>query len=177
MFEIKLHSSQIEKADYLAYLWSMDLDYRYQISSWIDFNENLFSLLALQKWVLFIILSFLILIASFNVVSAVSTAILDKKKDIGILFSIGASYSIMKQIFLGKVLFLSIAAIFLGLAIGFFISWLVSLQTFFMLKGDVYFLEKLTMNFSFQTVAIIFFVALKNFQNGNSSNYKLMRKN
>jgi lipoprotein-releasing system permease protein len=160
LLEIKVLPSYIESADFLAFTWAMDLDYRYQISSWIDFNENLFSLLTLQKWVLFIILSFLILIASFNVLSAVSTAILEKKKDIGILFSIGASNTLIKQIFLGKVLFLSVLAILLGLISGFLISWLISLQTVFMLKGDVYFIEKLTMHFNLSTAILIFAVAL-----------------
>jgi lipoprotein-releasing system permease protein len=160
MLEIKLTPPFIENADFYAFTWAMNLDYRYQISSWIDFNENLFSLLTLQKWVLFIILSFLILIASFNVVSSVSTAILEKKKDIGILITLGTSHFLLKQIFLGRVLFLSVFAILIGMGSGFFMSWLISKQTIFMLKGDVYFLEKLSVTFHFSTSCLIFIVSL-----------------
>jgi ABC-type lipoprotein release transport system permease subunit len=43
---------------------------------------------------------------------------------------------------------------------GFFMSWLISKQTIFMLKGDVYFLEKLSVTFHFSTSCLIFIVSL-----------------
>ena len=70
MVEVKLKPDWIERADYTAYMWEHEFDYQYQISSWVDFNSNLFALLKMEKWVIFIILSFLILIASFNVASS-----------------------------------------------------------------------------------------------------------
>ncbi|MBT4333441.1 MAG: ABC transporter permease, partial [Candidatus Cloacimonetes bacterium] len=85
MVEVKMKPEWIEKADYISYTWEHEFEYKYQISSWIDFNSNLFALLKMEKWVIFIILSFLILIASFNVVSSVSTSIIEKRTELGIL--------------------------------------------------------------------------------------------
>jgi len=102
MMEVKLKTDDIERADYLAYKWSNLLDFKYQISSWIDFNGNLFSLLKLEKWVIFIILSFLILVASFNVVSSVSASIIEKRSELGILKAFGTSGKILKLIFWEK---------------------------------------------------------------------------
>ncbi|MCF7792441.1 MAG: ABC transporter permease [Candidatus Cloacimonetes bacterium] len=147
MMEIKLTPDDIERADYLAYKWRLMLDYKYQITSWIHFNGNLFSLLKLEKWVIYIILSFLILIASFNVVSTVSTSIIEKKRELGILKAYGASDSLLQKIFVGRTLFIAIIAVTLGQITGFVISKILSWQSFFLLKGDVYFLEKINVSF------------------------------
>ncbi|RLC49634.1 MAG: hypothetical protein DRI23_08830 [Candidatus Cloacimonadota bacterium] len=155
MMEIKLKPDFIESADYLAYKWQMILNYKYQISSWIDFNGNLFSLLKLEKWVIFIILSFLILIASFNVVSSVSTSIIEKKRELGILKAYGASNMFLARIFIGKTLIISFIAVLFGQLLGLGIAKFISWQTFFLLKGDVYFLEKINVRFSFISWLII----------------------
>ena len=165
MLEVKLDESAIENADFLAYRWSYDLDeqnqdHNYQISSWIDFNGNLFSLLKLEKWVIFIILSFLILIASFNVVSSVSTAIIEKKYELGILKAYGASNKLLREIFIGKTLIISFIAITFGQIMGVLISVFLSEQTFFLLKGDVYFLEKINIDFNLISWLIILVVSL-----------------
>jgi len=160
MMEIKLTDENIERADYLAYRWSSELDYKFQITSWIDFNGNLFSLLKLEKWVIFIILSFLILIASFNVVSSVSTSIIEKKQDLGILKAFGASSKILRNIFIGKTFFISIFAVTFGQIFGVLIAISLSKQTFFLIKGDVYFLEKINVSFNPLSWIIILVVSL-----------------
>ena len=171
MLEVKLKEEYIEKADYLAYKWEMMFiqeDFFYQISSWIDFNGNLFSLLKLQKWVMFIILSFLVLIASFNVVSSVSTSIIEKRKELGILKAYGASNTLLQKIFIGKTLLISFIAVTIGQILGVVISVFLSKQTFFLLKADVYFLEKINVDFNLFTwitilvvsIFIVFFASL-----------------
>ncbi|MDO9576382.1 MAG: ABC transporter permease [Candidatus Cloacimonadales bacterium] len=160
MLEVKLKPEFIEKADYLAYRWQVFLDYQYQISSWIDFNGNLFSLLTLEKWVIFIILSFLILIASFNVVSSVSTSIIEKRQELGILKAFGASHQLLQKIFVGKTLIISVIAVSLGQILGVLIAKFLSWQKFFVLKGDVYFLDKINVQFSVLSWLLILGVSL-----------------
>jgi len=163
MVEVSLKDDQIENADYLAYKWETDLDeisFTYQISSWIDFNGNLFSLLHLQKWILFIILSFLILIASFNVVSSVSTSILEKRRDLGILKAYGASDNLLKQIFIKKALLTGVIAVILGEVIGMVIAVILSKQSVFLLKPDVYFFERIQVEFSIISSFAVFGIAL-----------------
>jgi len=163
MLEVKLKVDQIEKADYLAYKWEQELDindFTYQISSWIDFNGNLFSLLNLQKWVLFIILSFLVLIASFNVVSSVSTSIIEKRKDLGILKAYGASDRVLRKIFINKAVITGFIAVLLGEILGFIIAVILSRQSVFLLKADVYFFERIQVEFSYFSTAAVFCISL-----------------
>lgn len=147
MFEVKLADQYIEKADFLAYTWQHQLDLDYQTSSWIDFSGNLFSLLTLEKWVLFIILSFLVLIASFNVVSSVSSTILDKRRDLGIMKAFGTSNRVLRKILVGRIMIISFLAICLGQLLGYLISIIISKMDLFSLKGDVYFIDVLNVSF------------------------------
>ncbi len=160
MLEVKLYPEYIEKADYLSYKWEFDLEYKFQIRSWIAFNSNLFSLLKVEKWVIFIILSFLVLIASFNVVSSVSTSIIEKRKELGILKAYGTSNKILKKIFIGKTLIISLLAVSLGQVSGMLIAEFLSWQTFYMLKGDVYFLERINVSFNFMSWMIVLFTSM-----------------
>lgn len=163
MLEIKVQSEKIESADYLAYKWEKSLnefDYRYQISSWIDFNGNLFSLLKLQKWVIFFILIFLVVVASFNVISSVSTSIIEKKRELGILRAYGASNRLLGKIFIGKSLILGAIAVILGLLLGIGISTFLASQSILLLKADVYFLDKIQVEFRLFSILLIAAAAL-----------------
>lgn len=160
MVEVQLKTEFIEKADYLAYIWEHEFDYKYQITSWIDFNGNLFALLKLEKWVIFIILSFLILIASFNVVSSVTTSIIEKRTDLGILKAYGASNKILQKIFIGKTLLLAFLSVTAGQILGILTAKFLSWQKFLVLKGDVYFLDKINVKFSYLSWLLILGVSL-----------------
>lgn len=148
MLEIKVSPESIENADYLAYKWRMILDYKYQITSWIHFNGNLFSLLKLEKWVIYIILSFLILIASFNVISTVTTSIIEKRRELGILKAYGASDKLLQNIYIGRTILSAFLAVTIGQIVGVLIAEFLSWQKFFLLKGDVYFLDKINVSFN-----------------------------
>ncbi|MCF7912255.1 MAG: ABC transporter permease [Candidatus Cloacimonetes bacterium] len=158
-YEVKLKPEQIDRADYLAYIWQNELNLDYQISTWQDFNSSLFNLLKLEKWVLFFILSFLIVVASFNVVSSVSTEIIDRRREIGILKTIGFSNRSLRQILLGRILGTGVIAIFTGELLGMLLAWFASIQDFFKLKGDVYFLDKINVYFSIPAMLLILAVA------------------
>ncbi len=160
MVEVKLKPDWIERADYTAYMWEHEFDYQYQISSWVDFNSNLFALLKMEKWVIFIILSFLILIASFNVVSSVSTSIIEKRTELGILKAFGASDKILQQIFIGKTLILALLSVSFGQILGVLLAKFLSWQKFFVLKGDVYFLEEINVQFGYISWIIILGVSM-----------------
>ncbi len=169
--EIKLKPESIDNADVLATRWEDELNENFQsednlflgafrIASWKFYNGNLFSLITLEKWILFIIMSFMVLIASFNVVSGVLTSILEKKRDIGILKAYGATSGMIKRIFMGRTVYLTAIAVLCGEALGFVLGHVISRQTIYQLKGDVYFLEKLNVSFSLEVWVIVFVVAM-----------------
>lgn len=160
LVEVKLRNEDINRADYLAYLWNVFLENEFLIYSWIDFNGNLFSMLVLQRWVIAIILSFLILIASFSIISNTSTSILEKKKEIAILKATGCQDGIIKTFFLGRTAILSFIAILTGIGGGLLLAYLLTKQTFLTLKGDVYFIEQFSIQPDLSTFLIILCISL-----------------
>lgn len=87
-------------------------------------HEFMYKVLKSEKWGIFLIISFILLVASFNIVGSLTMLIIDKKKDIGILKSMGAENSLIKRIFLYEGWMISILGAFFGLALGLIICWL-----------------------------------------------------
>jgi lipoprotein-releasing system permease protein len=114
----------------------------------------------MEKWAVFIILSFLVLVAAFNVVSNVSTTILEKRQELGILKACGASNRLLRRIYLSKSLIVSVCSIVLGLLVGAGIGNFLEAQRFFLLKGDVYFLDTINVAFPPLNLGVTFVVSL-----------------
>jgi ABC-type lipoprotein release transport system permease subunit len=71
-----------------------------------------------EKWAVFLILTFILIVASFNVIGSLTMLILDKQKDIGILRSMGAGDAAIKRIFFFEGLLISLTGAFSGLLLG-----------------------------------------------------------
>jgi lipoprotein-releasing system permease protein len=118
------------------------------LRSWVDFNGNLFSLITMEKWLIFLVLSFLILIAALNCLSTVSTSIIDRQKELAILQTLGVTLKQVKQVVYLRIMFICTASICVGLAIGAGLAWLITQQSLYSLKGDVYFIDRITTHVS-----------------------------
>jgi len=88
------------------------------IYTWFDYNEALFSAIKLEKMVMFIILSVIILVAAFNIFSTQTIRVVEKIKDVGILKSIGINAKGIGLIFCFQGIFIGIAGITLGIISG-----------------------------------------------------------
>jgi len=87
-------------------------------------NKSIYMVMNLEKWVIYAILVFVLLIASFNQVGALSMLVLEKQKDIAILRAMGAQQSAIRRIFLLEgVLWAGVGGV-AGLLFGGFISFL-----------------------------------------------------
>ena len=138
------------------------------IYTWADLNKSLFSALKVERNVMFIILTLIIIVAAFNIISGLTILIKNKTKEIAILKTLGLSNaSIKKSFFLTgfSIGFLAtLTGIFLGIIFSINIEkFRVFLSTVFNLEifpTDIYFLEKLPSEINFQSILIIFFLSL-----------------
>jgi lipoprotein-releasing system permease protein len=87
-----------------------------------------------EKWMVFIILGFIMIIATFNVIASLTMLIIDKKKDINTLASFGATPSLIRQIFFLEGLFINFSGGLIGIFVGLFICWLQ--QTFHFIQME-----------------------------------------
>jgi lipoprotein-releasing system permease protein len=86
-------------------------------------QELFYRIMKYEKWAIFFILSFILIVASFNVIGSLAVLIIEKRNDIGILNSMGANKKTIQRIFQAEGLFISMSGAVLGLILGLFICW------------------------------------------------------
>ena len=89
-----------------------------------------------EKWAVYLILSFILIIASFNILSSLSMLIIDKKEDIIILKSMGASSKLIRRIFLFEGWLISFWGAIIGTGLGLLVCWLQIKYGFVSLPGN-----------------------------------------
>ncbi|GAB4306526.1 MAG: lipoprotein-releasing ABC transporter permease subunit [Myxococcota bacterium] len=114
----------------------------YRTRDWQQMNRNLFSALKLEKLVMFIILIFIVLVASFNIVSALYMFVTEKEKEIAIIKSIGADNGMVSRVFSRIGLIIGGIGTVLGLLAGYALCVFIELHGI-RLDPDVYYIEKL----------------------------------
>ena len=87
-------------------------------------EEFLYKVMRSEKWAIFFILTFIVIIAAFNITGSLTMLVLEKTRDIGILRSMGASLSMVKKIFLYEGFLISAGGAMAGIISGAFVSWL-----------------------------------------------------
>lgn len=148
-----------DKAPYYGRDLAQELNNRYAVIPWNYYAESLLRLVKMEKWLIFIVFSFLVLIAGINVISAVGTIILDKTDEIAILHTLGAKPKSIKRLFAYRVGIVAVIAVIIGQIFGLLLSWLVEKQGIYKLKGDVYFIDTLTFELSFTNLLVVFFTS------------------
>ena len=140
----------------------------YFIYTWSDLNKSFFSALKVERNVMFIILTLIVIVAAFNIISGLTILIKNKTKEIAILKTLGLSNnSIKKSFFLTGFsigFFATLSGIILGIIFSYNIEKLrVILSSVFNLEifpADIYFLEKLPSEINILSILIIFFLSL-----------------
>ena len=90
----------------------------YLVRSWIDMNRTFFSALRVEKTVMTILLSLIILVAAFNIISTLIMSVMEKTKDIGTMRALGATRGAIGRIFLLQGLAVGLSGVAMGSAAG-----------------------------------------------------------
>jgi lipoprotein-releasing system permease protein len=115
----------------------------YSLKTWMEQNANFFAALKLEKLVMFIILTLVILVASFNIISTLIVMVVEKTKDIGILKAIGMRQEDIRKIFTLFGLLVGALGISLGAMGGGVLCALLKKYQFIKLPQDIYYIERL----------------------------------
>lgn len=100
----------------------------YLVQNRFEQNASLYSVMRIEKWIIYAILSLILVVAAFNMVGALTMLVLEKKQDISVLHALGAERSFIQRIFLSEGMLLAI----LGGGIGMLLAYLLGvLQTRF----------------------------------------------
>jgi lipoprotein-releasing system permease protein len=115
----------------------------YRVTNWIDLNRNLFSWMRIEKAVMFTILILIVLVAAVNIVSSLVMLVLEKRRDIGVLRTMGVTPRGIMRIFLVQGMLVGLVGTSMGLVTGFGVSYLLGRYKLLKLPGEIYFIDTL----------------------------------
>ena len=160
---IEIKVNDIYKANIIAKSIEKKLGFPFWARNWMEMNKNLFSALKLEKRVMFIILSLIVLVAAFNIISTLIMIVMEKNKDIAILKSMGATSASIMRIFIYQGVTIGAIGTLMGCIGGLAVAlnleklsvYIENLFGFKILPGDVYYLSQLPSQVNYSDVVII----------------------
>ncbi|MBW2732154.1 MAG: ABC transporter permease [Deltaproteobacteria bacterium] len=150
--EIKL--DDVSQAEAMAMRIQAALGTTYEVKDWQRLNRNLFSALKLEKIVMFLVLTFIILVASFSIVTNLIMIVLEKRREIGALKAMGASHRSLMRVFIYMGLYIGIIGVVAALVMGLGLCTYVS-QVGVPLDPEVYYISRLPVRLSAMDIGLI----------------------
>jgi lipoprotein-releasing system permease protein len=96
---------------------------KFAVKNRYEQQELFYKIMKSEKWAIFFILTFILIVASFNIIGSLTMLIIDKKKDITVLNSLGATWKTIQRVFLFEGLFISLLGAIIGVIMGLLICW------------------------------------------------------
>jgi lipoprotein-releasing system permease protein len=115
----------------------------YRVRDWMEANHNLFSALRLEKTVYFVVLLLIVLVAGFNIIATLVMVVMEKRRDIAVLMSMGATRPEIAAIFVFKGFVIGFVGTALGSALGYGVCWALARYHFIELPPDVFYVSTL----------------------------------
>lgn len=113
----------------------------YLVQNRYEQNASLYSVMRLEKWFIYAVLSLILVVAAFNMVGALTMLVLEKKHDIQVLHALGASRSFIQRIFLSEGLLLAFIGGGMGMLLAFVIGWMQTEYHLVAMPGSTFMIE------------------------------------
>ncbi|HMQ79452.1 MAG TPA: ABC transporter permease [Ignavibacteria bacterium] len=132
----------------------------YRINTWYNMHEDLYSVMKVERWTAFIVLSLIIAVASFSIVGSLTMTVIEKKRDIGILKAMGTKNSGIMKIFMFEGILIGIYGTILGSILGLAICLAQINFKFYPLDGMVYSIDALPIDIRYTDFIYVAICAL-----------------
>lgn len=157
-FNIKLASGSDSRS--ASDRLSDNFGYPFRAKDWAQLNKNLFYAIQLEKAVIAIILTVIVIVAAFNVVSTLMMMIHDKTKEIAILKAMGFRPAQSFRLFCLIGVGMGLVGTVVGILVGLGLSWLLQKTHWIDLPPDIYYIGFLPVVVQWREIALIGFLAL-----------------
>ena len=152
---VELTVDDLFKADQTSARVATELGSPFYVRSWMEMNANLFAALKLEKIGMFILLTMVVLIGSFSIVTTLVMLVMEKTRDIAIMMSMGATRAMIRRIFMLQGSIIGVIGTLLGYALGLSLGWLLKRYQFIKLPENVYTLDHLPISITPTDVIIV----------------------
>lgn len=113
------------------------------IYTWYDLHKDLYRVMLIERWAAYILLSLIIAVAVFNILSSLTMSVLEKKKDIGVLRSMGTNSLSIKKIFMFEGILIGVIGTVFGVFIGLFVCFLQIQYNIYPLDASKFIIDSL----------------------------------
>ena len=148
------------RAREIAHALEARLGSAYRVTNWIDLNRNLFAWMKIEKAVMFTILILIVLVATVNIVSSLVMLVLEKRRDIGVLRTMGVTPHGIMRIFLLQGTLVGFLGTALGVLVGWVVSYVLGRYKLLHLPGEIYFIDTLPVKIEWTDFALVALAAV-----------------
>ncbi len=152
---IDIRGKEISISEKLKSSLKSKLDNRFEISTWYDLHSDLYSMMKIERWVAYILLCLIIIVASFNLIGSLYMTVLEKRRDIGVLQSIGARKESIVRIFMFEGILIGFIGNFLGISLGLILILLQKEYHIFSLDPTVYIIPAIPVEIQFVDFLVV----------------------
>lgn len=132
----------------------------YVVETMYEQNRSLYATMQHEKWFIFVLLSFILVVAAFTMIGALTMLILEKQKDIQILKAMGSTSSKVQKIFLTEGMLLATVGGAGGILLAFLIGWLQVRFKLIKLQGSTFLIDHYPVKFLATDVLLVFFTVV-----------------
>jgi lipoprotein-releasing system permease protein len=140
---VEIRLNDINKSDEAKEKLDAALGKNFNINTWYNLHEDLYSIMKVERWTAFTILSLIIAVASFSIVGSLTMTVIEKRRDIGILKAMGTTNNSIIRIFMFEGVLIGVYGTILGLILGFGVCMLQIKFKLFPLDPLVYTIDAL----------------------------------
>lgn len=115
---MELRVTDLEEADALKHELEEEFGSAYRILTWYDLHRELYSVMQIERWLAYVILSLIIAVASLNLLGSLTMSVIEKTRDIGILKTMGATTKMIQRVYLTQGFSIGLMGAVVGLVLG-----------------------------------------------------------
>lgn len=157
---LQIRISNIFHADEVAKRIKEKLPEETYTTTWMEMNKALFSALKLEKQLLFLTITLIVVVAALNIVATLILMVMDKTREIGILVAMGATAKTIRKIFFFQGAMIGVIGTAAGTALGLLWNWLANTFELIKVPVDIYHIAYVPFRLKFLDLASIIGVAL-----------------
>ncbi|MER3524604.1 MAG: permease [Ignavibacteria bacterium] len=135
---IEMRAKDITQAETIRLSLQRVLGPSYTVMTWYDLHKDLYSVMQIERWSAYIILCLIIGVATFNMLGSLTMGVVEKRRDIGVLKSLGATNRSVMRLFMFEGLFVGVIGTVLGMAIGLAVCYVQIRYQVFPLDPNIY---------------------------------------
>ncbi|MBN1215703.1 MAG: ABC transporter permease [Candidatus Lokiarchaeota archaeon] len=157
-FEIRLND--IDDSEEIKNLISEKYSENFSVNTWYDLHKDFYDIMLIERWSAFIILSLIIAVACFNILASLAMSVIEKKKDIGVLKSMGAPDKSILKIFMFEGIFIGVIGTIIGTIVGVMLCFLQIQYKLFPLDPTKYIIDAIPIDLRISDILFVATVSI-----------------